>query len=162
MEASEFRRVMGQFATGVAIVTTGGEDGPYGFTVNSLTAVSLDPLLVLVCVANGGQAHRRMTSADRFGINILSADQQELSARFASAATSGCDRLDGVAHRAGIGGVPLIAGTLAHLECEVTDRFEAGDHTIVLGRVERGEVTAPEKAPLLYFRGRYCTTSEPS
>ncbi len=157
MNVSDFRRAMGNFATGVAVVTTVRKGRRYGFTVNSLTAVSLEPLLLLVCVDRRGEAHREMESCDAFAVNILAADQQALSEHFASSETSGGERLDGIPCRPGKTGAPLLDGVLAVLECVKVDCVDGGDHSIFVGRVEMGAVGSKEKGALLYFRGGYRT-----
>ncbi|RMF21087.1 MAG: flavin reductase [Deltaproteobacteria bacterium] len=155
MNASDFRRAMGNFATGVTVVTTAREGRFYGFTANSLTAVSLDPLLLLVCVDRGGEAHREMESCAAFAVNILASDQKDLSNHFASRDTSGGDRLAGVPFRCGKTGAPVLDGALAVLECVKADRLDGGDHSIFIGRVEAGEIDPAQRDALVYFRGAY-------
>ncbi len=161
MNVSDFRRAMGNFATGVAVVTTVRKGRRYGFTVNSLTALSLDPLLLLVCVDRRGEAHREMEACDAFAVNILAAGQQELSEHFASRETSGGERLAGISCRPGKTGAPLLDGVLATIECVKADRLEGGDHSIFVGRVEAGAVGSEEEGALLYFRGGYRTLDPP-
>ncbi len=154
MDATSFRRIMGNFATGVTIVTTATNGRLHGFTANSVTSVSLDPFLLLVCVDKQANAHRELASGESFGVSILAADQRELSDRFAQRGEPQVERLRGISYRLGETGVPLIEDALAYLECVREDEVEAGDHTIFLGRVISGKVL-DDRGALLYFRGAY-------
>jgi flavin reductase (DIM6/NTAB) family NADH-FMN oxidoreductase RutF len=154
VSAEQFREAMRHFATGITVVTTVDPEGvPYGVTVNSFTSVSLEPLLVLICLDNGLTGFEAFRTAPVFGVNILSEDQQHLSEYFA---TRGTDRTL-IPYLFGTTGVPLLADSLAHLECEVTDRLPGGDHTIFLGRVVNIQIPRqlPERGPLVFFGGRY-------
>jgi flavin reductase (DIM6/NTAB) family NADH-FMN oxidoreductase RutF len=148
----EFRRVMGHFATGVTIITTHDGAGKLtGLTANAVSSVSLDPPLVLVCVDKKSESYPSFGQTNVFAVNILAHDQETLSRRFAK---SGGDKFTGVGYRAGATGAPLLAGALAHLECEIRHSFDAGDHTIFVG--EAVEIDAESGGePLLYFRGGY-------
>jgi len=154
IDSTEFRQIMGNLATGVTVVTTQIDGMYHGMTANAVTSVSLDPLLVLVCVDKRARAHAEIARAGVFGISILSGDQQDVSNLFASSAPPERGSLRGVPFRLGAGGVPLLEGALAHMECETERLVDAGDHTIFLGRVLDGAVTS-EHPPLLYFRGKY-------
>jgi len=151
LDAAEFRQACGLFATGIAVATVIGRDGkPHGLTINSFTSVSLAPPLVLVCIGHKAASHGPFSSAESFAVNVLAADQQELSARFAS---SHPNRFEGVDWFTGAVGAPVLAGALAVLECEMREKIEAGDHTIFLGQVMRAAMQ--EGDALLYFRGAY-------
>ncbi|MBM4363418.1 MAG: flavin reductase family protein [Deltaproteobacteria bacterium] len=152
--AAEFRAALGSFAAGVTVVTSRAPDGALaGLTATSFTSVSLDPPLCLVCVARTADAHAVLARADHFGVSLLAADQRELSARFA---THGADKFAGVAWGPGPAtGVPLLGGAIATLECRVESRVAAGDHDVLIGRIQRVETRGGE--PLLYLRGRYGT-----
>ena len=151
VDAAVFRQLCGRFATGVVIVTTSAEDGrPVGMTANSFASVSLDPPLVSVNVDQGADMHRHLARATHFAINILESRQEALSRRFAG---EHADRFEGVGYRAGETGLPLLDGVLATIECDLCTRFEAGDHTIVVGRVIGGSTA--DGRPLLYYRGGY-------
>jgi flavin reductase (DIM6/NTAB) family NADH-FMN oxidoreductase RutF len=157
VDAAVFRQLCGRFATGVVIVTTNAENGqPVGMTANSFTSVSLDPPLVSVNVDHRADMHRHLAGASRFAINILEGRQEALSRRFAG---EHADRFEGVGYRIGDAGLPLLVGVLGTLECDVHARFEAGDHTIVVGRVVAG--TTGEGRPLLYYRGGYYDAPPP-
>ena len=133
------------------MLTVIAPDGrPHGMTANSLSAVSLEPPLVLVCVDHAARLHRLITSAESFVLNVLAWDQEELSRRFADPHD---DRFEGVPYRITREGFVRLDGALAHIECRRQALHEAGDHTIVLGRVVGG--AARDDRPLLYFRGAY-------
>jgi 3-hydroxy-9,10-secoandrosta-1,3,5(10)-triene-9,17-dione monooxygenase reductase component len=147
----EFRKLLGHFATGVTIVTTCDADArPTGLTVSAFASLSLDPPLVLICVAHKSQTYPALRERGRFVVNMLSAEQEALSRRFA---TTRLDKFDGVAYRPSPAGLPLIDGALAWLECVTVATHDEGDHTVFVGRVERGEASLGE--PLLYYRGGY-------
>jgi flavin reductase (DIM6/NTAB) family NADH-FMN oxidoreductase RutF len=147
----DFRRVLSHFATGVTILTaTDAEGRPTGLTVSAFCSVSLDPPQVLVCVDHKSQSYPALRDTGRFAVNILGADHEAVSRRFA---TTRLDKFDAVPHRLGALGVPLIDGALAQLECRTVSQHVEGDHTILVGRVEEARNGAGE--PLLYFRGKY-------
>jgi len=147
-----FRNALGCFASGITVVTSREADGtPVGLTVSSFCSVSLDPPLVLVCLDKGTRTLEAFRAAGTYAVNVLRADQREVSMRFASREG---DKWSAVPHRDGALGLPLIDGCLAHVEC-VTDRIvEAGDHLVFIGRVEAVAASAGGE-PLLYFRGAY-------
>ena len=147
----DFRRVLGHFATGVTILTTvDGESRPTGLTVSAFCSVSLDPPQILVCVDHKSQSYPALRDGASFAVNILGAEHESISRRFA---TTRLDKFDGVPWSPGRLGVPLIDGALAHLECRTVSRHVEGDHTILVGRVEEARNGGGE--PLLYFRGKY-------
>lgn len=147
-----FRDTLGCFATGVCIASAMGRDGqPVGLTVNSFTSVSLDPPLVLFCLDNRSESLASFLETPGFALSILAADQQQLSTNFARVPPA--LRWDGVPMVLGDGGVPLIQGALAVLDCVRYAAYEGGDHTILVGRVI-GFANQPG-SPLLYYRGAY-------
>lgn len=151
------RNALGQFATGIAIVTAIDPDGhPIGLTVNSFSAVSLAPALVLWCLDNGSHNLEAFRRASHHAINILSAGQKELSNRFA---TWPVDRFAGLAWQGGAGGAPLFADCCASFEVANETQYLAGDHTVFVGRVERF-AQAAELAPLLFHAGQYRLLAE--
>jgi flavin reductase (DIM6/NTAB) family NADH-FMN oxidoreductase RutF len=151
-DSRAFRSALGTFATGVTVITTRPPAGePLGITVNSFASVSLDPPLVLFSLDRASHSFEAFAEADHYVVNVLSADQQELSRRFAK---TGQHAIDGVPHRTGAGGCPLLEGALAHFECAIAARYDGGDHVIYVGRVLDIHV-ADEGQPLLYFRSRY-------
>lgn len=160
-EATEFkagsdprtlRDAMGCFATGVTIVTALDDAGvPVGLTANSFTSVSLDPPLLLVCIANSAGTASALRAAAHFGVNVLQIGQQPASNRFA---TRGEDRFANLPWAPGETGVPLLGSSLVSFECQRESLHEAGDHFILVGRVVRAQFE-PHRDPLLYFRGKY-------
>ena len=151
-DARTFRDALGCFATGVTIVTAMGEDDlPIGLTANSFTSVSLDPPLLLVCIANNAGSATILESADRFAVNVLQIGQQPTSNRFAS---KGEDRFAVTPWETGEFGTPLLTGSLASFECAQHAVHEGGDHFVLIGRVLRARFE-PRRDPLLYFRGKY-------
>jgi flavin reductase (DIM6/NTAB) family NADH-FMN oxidoreductase RutF len=149
--SDQFRQVMGNFATGITVVTTRDASGkPYGLTVNSFTSVSLDPLLVLVCLDNRLSGLQHFRDSKIFGISLLSEHQEDVSRMFAK---KDAERPASV-HFDGKLGLPLMANSIAVMECETVKIFEGGDHQIFLGEVKHAEVLHPHH-PLLYFRGKY-------
>jgi flavin reductase (DIM6/NTAB) family NADH-FMN oxidoreductase RutF len=150
-DAKELRRVMGQFATGVTVITTRDAAGNlYGLTANAVTSLSLAPPLVVICVDRKAESFIHFYDSKRFVVNVLSEQQQDVSARFAK---SGGEKFTGVAYRTGPHGTAILDGTLAHLDCRIVATHEGGDHVIHVGEVEHAEVTGG--APLLFFQGQY-------
>ncbi|MBZ9974009.1 alpha/beta fold hydrolase [Mesorhizobium sp. BR-1-1-10] len=150
-DSGEFRRALGCFLTGVTVVTTIGPEGePRGFTANSFTSVSLDPPLVLVCIAHRALGHPVFTTSRSFAINVLSEDQKTASGIFASKAA---DKFASVAWRPGRTGSPLLDGSVASFDCDVERLVDAGDHSILIGRVRDFEHNSSQ--PLGYCRGAY-------
>lgn len=153
---AEFRTAMGQFATGVTVVTTLDGDRPAGITVNALASVSLEPPLVVVALDRGRFIVPLLRATRRYAINILAEEQQALSDCFAGAdLTPNRDAFCGAAWRPGRLGVPILEGSLATLECEVVQTVDVGDHALWVGQVESLEILAPHGHPLFYHRKRY-------
>lgn len=149
--ADEFRRACSRFATGVTVATVLDSQGtPHGLTVSSFTSVSLDPPLILICLGHAVTAIDIFRAATHFGVNVLSAAQQDLSDRFAR---KGFDRFDGTPWQPGETGVPLLPGALAQIECAVHHRVTSGDHDIFIARMVRAHVADGD--PLIHFGGAY-------
>lgn len=149
----EFRNVCGQFLTGVTIVTAKGEhDELVGFTANSFASVSLDPPLVLVCPDKKLGSYPAFMKAEGFAIHILGHEQEELSTQFAK---RGVDKFNGIDHKEGLYGAPIIPGTLAVLQCRAVNKVDGGDHTILIGQVESIGMCEKGRNPLGFFRGQY-------
>jgi 3-hydroxy-9,10-secoandrosta-1,3,5(10)-triene-9,17-dione monooxygenase reductase component len=146
-----FREVFGRFATGVAVVTSAGGGGSGGMTANAVCSLSLDPLLTLVCFANEARTLPIVRDAGRFALNVLSAEQEELAAIFASKLPE-AEKLDAVAHRLQ-DGLPIIEASLAWAICELRELIPGGDHTIAIGEVTAMELGSGE--PLVWYGGRY-------
>ena len=151
-DPKELRRALGRFATGVTIVTTCAADGRLeGLTANSFSSVSLDPPLVLWSLDRSARSLPRFMAAKWFAVNVLGSHQQTLSTRFARPLP---DKFAGIGYTPGLGGCPVLDDGLAHFECSVFNRVNAGDHVIFLGKVER--LTHRDGEPLLYSSGQYC------
>ena len=153
ISSDQFRQVMGNFATGITIVTTrdrGGE--PRGLTVNSFTSVSLNPVLVLVCFDNNLSSLQAFKDSKTFGVSMLGEDQEEMSRIFAKRDAERPLSL----YFEGKLGIPLLKNSIAVMECETVATYPGGDHEIFLGEVKHAELLHPHK-PLLYFRGKYRT-----
>lgn len=151
-DARTLRDAMGCFATGITIVTAHDGNGtPVGLTANSFTSVSLDPPLLLVCIANTAGTAPVLREADHFGVNVLQTSQQQTSNRFAG---KGEDRFAATPWAPGETGVPLLDGSLVSFECRRHAVHDGGDHFILVGEVVRAQFE-PRRDPLLYFRGKY-------
>lgn len=149
--ARELRHVLGSFVTGVTVITTVDTDGKlHGLTANSFSSVSLDPPLILWSQALTAPSHSVFNSCDRFAVNILADEQVDVSNRFAR---GGADKFAGIAIQLGLGGVPLINGCAAHLECRKVNAYPGGDHVVFIGEVER--IERHPRQPLVFGSGRY-------
>lgn len=152
--ARQYRDVLGQYASGVTVVTTLQGDTPVGMTCQSFTSVSLDPPLVAFLPMKTSRAFAAIRLSRRFCVNFLSADQTDLSNRFASLAE---DKFEGVDWQPTEAGMPRLDGTTGWVDCSVHAVHEAGDHYLVIGKVEdlgQGDATNP----LLFHQGIYRTT----
>ena len=147
-DARDLRRALGQYATGVTVVTTLHDGERFGMTANSFTSVSLNPPLVLWAAATSSPSLAAFEAADRFAVNVLAADQHHLSRQFA---TSGTEKFEGVALLDAE--LPLLEGSVAHFVCRRTQRVDAGDHVVFLGEVE--DYDAPGGEPLVFHSGFY-------
>lgn len=146
-----FRSVLGRFASGITVVTARdsyGED--HGMTVSAFCSVSLDPLLILICVERSAVLHGVLAEATQFAVNMLAADQESISRRFSEQID---DRFDGIGYTRGITKSAILEGILGYLECDIVARYPGGDHTIYLGQVIAA--SAQPGSPLLYYRGGY-------
>jgi 3-hydroxy-9,10-secoandrosta-1,3,5(10)-triene-9,17-dione monooxygenase reductase component len=152
VSAFEFRTAMGTFATGVAVVLAQHEGRLHGMTVNSLTSVSLDPPLLLVCSRRGSSTGTAMKESGAFVANILDVHQQDIATRFVG---NFANRFDGLDLGRSLQGFPALAGALAHFDCVVRDVHDGGDHDIVVGEV----LSCVQRSgdPLLFYRGRFGT-----
>jgi flavin reductase (DIM6/NTAB) family NADH-FMN oxidoreductase RutF len=142
------RNAFGRFATGVTVVTTGTPEGPVAITANSFSSVSLDPPLVLWSIGRHSRRFDAFANASHYAIHVLAEDQADLCWRFSRSGADFADLdLSWNEH-----GVPLLPQSLARFECSVADRFAAGDHTILLGRVL--DLETQNGAPLLFAGGK--------
>jgi 3-hydroxy-9,10-secoandrosta-1,3,5(10)-triene-9,17-dione monooxygenase reductase component len=156
VDPARYREVIGSFATGVAIVTAHGDDGPAGLTTNAVTSLSLDPLLLLVAFDNASRTLPVVRQAGRFAVNVLRAGQEDLARIFASKRVAE-EKFDAVTHTVAHG-VPVLDGALAWIACDLESLTPAGDHTIGIGRVTQlsaDDAAAGSHDPLLFFRGGF-------
>ena len=153
--SGDLRKALGTFATGVTVVTTGGEADPYGMTANAFSSVSLDPPLVLVCVKSGAAGCEYIDRNGVFAVNILAADQEPLSRYFSSKTRPrGPDALRDVSHRTAASGAPILDDVAGYLDCRLQTVHEAGDHKIFIGEVLDLDF-ASDREPLVFHAGRY-------
>lgn len=160
LSTTEFRKAMGCFATGVTIITVDLDGEVHGMTANAFASVSLDPMLVLVCVDHTTRTHAHLHAKKRFGINVLSEDHRAVSEYYArpertheNAEVEAGARFDRTRH-----GTPILRGALAYLECRLQSAEQAGDHAIFIAEVE--DVVVRDGNPLLFFRGKYRQVGE--
>ena len=146
-----FRDALGCFATGVAFITAMPEGVPAGLIANSVASVSLEPPLLSFCPSRSSLTWSRMRRTRRFGVNVLGQAHQGFAQR---AAPAGADRFGGIEWERGSSGVPLLTDALAALECEIVAEHPAGDHWIVVGRVDHLRVS-PAGDPLVFVRGTF-------
>ncbi|MEU1934461.1 flavin reductase family protein [Streptomyces coeruleorubidus] len=164
LDPAEFRRVLGNFATGVAVITsppTTTADSPAGFACQSFTSLSLDPPLVAFMVGRTSTTWPRIARAGVFCVNVLAAHQAELCSAFA---VSGADKFAGVAYDAApVSGSPRLSGAVAWIDCAIHAVHTGGDHLIVVGRVDALGTAADDpdpEGPLLFHRGRFARLSD--
>lgn len=150
-DSAKFRQVLGHFPTGVTVVTAAPASGPVGLAVGSFASVSLDPPLVAFFPDKRSTSWPRIEEAGSFCVNVLAEDQEEVCRRFASKSD---DKFEGLGWRPAPSGAPILAGTLAWIDCDIHAVIDAGDHFYVTGAVRELEVER-EGGPLLFFRGGY-------
>jgi flavin reductase (DIM6/NTAB) family NADH-FMN oxidoreductase RutF len=150
LSSHDFRDVIGRFASGVTVITATHEGRPVGTTASAVTSLSVEPPMILICLNKSSATGAAIRASGRFAVNILGEEHADLAARFASKAP---DRFEGVRIVPGAGGVPLLDGALATLECRVTEEASGGSHRVFFAEVERA--SARDGAPLTYFRGLY-------
>lgn len=151
VDPKAFRNALGQFATGVTVVTTLDKAGnKLGMTANSFSSVSLDPMLVLWSVARTSTSYQEFVEAEKFAIHILNANQKDVSNQFASNCE---DRFNGVEHSDGIDGVPILNDYSAVFQCTTEHTYDGGDHIIIVGRVT--DFDNREQPPLIFHSGKY-------
>jgi flavin reductase (DIM6/NTAB) family NADH-FMN oxidoreductase RutF len=150
LTSDEFREVMGQFASGVTVVTTVDGGRLFGTTASAVSSLSLEPPMLLTCLNSSAATGQAIASRGVFAVNILGEDHSELAVRFA---TRGIDKFNGVETIDGLDGVPLLCDAIATLECEVSETTKGGTHSVFLSRVRRARGSVG--APLAYFRGQF-------
>jgi len=154
VSAEVFRKSLSQFCTGVTIVTFEDANGLHGLTVNAFSSLSLEPPLVLFCIDKKTTSHDCLSCCDAFVVNILSDEQKDLAARFANWRLSSAERFAESTYDLTETGLPAFRKNLGHLECLQKDALEGGDHTIIIGQVEKA-VCSETRAPLLYFQSQF-------
>lgn len=151
-DSREFRNAMGRFATGVCVITAHPEGAePFGMTVNSFASVSLEPPLLLWSLQNNSECFDQFAKTKRWTVNVLANDQLALSNQYAK---KGQHTLDKNHYRIGVSGAPVLRGSLTSFECEDWQRYDGGDHLILVGHVLAMEAR-PTGRPLLFYGGRY-------
>lgn len=151
----DFKGALGSWASGVTVVTTRLEDMVYGITVSSFSSLSMDPRLILVSLADSNHLPHMVKQSRRFAVSILAEGQQDVSAYFSTSGRNPSESFeDPVQVFVGETGSPLIAGALAHIDCELEEAFPGGDHTIAIGKVVLAQFD-PGRLPLMYFRRAY-------
>jgi flavin reductase len=163
VDATAFRKAMGSFPTGVTVVTVAAGDGNlHGVTVNSFSSVSLDPMLVLVCLNETSRTAGLIERAGVFGVNVLSAGQRDISDWFANRHRPADSAMfDGVPLEPGSTGCPVLAGATASFECGLRQSYRAGDHLILLGEIV-ALVHRPQFEPLIFHAGTYKSLEDES
>ena len=152
MEPVDFRRLMGFWATGVSVITAQGEQGPAGATANALSSLSLEPPLALVCFDLSSRTLAAVRESERFGINMLSAGQEDVSRLFATKKSQE-EKFAEIDHHL-VQGVPVIDNSLAYLVCGLDSELRRGDHVIAIGQVLESGVDE-DASPLLFYRAEY-------
>ena len=151
VDAAGFKAALGAFVTGVTVITARSPSGVMaGVTVSSFNTLSLTPPLVLWSISLLAPSLKVFRESIRFSVNVLAEDQGAIALQFSRPSA---DKFEGVATIAGLGGVPLIVGSSAHIECLVEQRYPGGDHELVIGQVSR--VQKNDRLPLVYFNGRF-------
>lgn len=147
----DYRTAIGHFPSGVTVVTTRGESGPSGLTANAVCSLSLEPLLMIVCIDTGSRTLEAIRRSRRLAVNVLARHQEGVAATFASKAPEG-DKFSDIPHM-DVDGVPVLKGVVAWLTGAVRELMPGGDHVIGVAEVEA--VGAPGGEPLVYYRGAY-------
>jgi flavin reductase len=153
-DQASFRAAMGRFATGVAVVTTRHDGFDHAMTASSFTSVSLDPLLVLVCIGKDTRFGEAVAASQKWAVSILDRSQEEASRWFATRGRPLAGQLDRFPYLRGrFSDAAMLDGALAGLECQTSATYDAGDHVIVVGEVH--SIVVGDGSPLLYYRGGY-------
>jgi flavin reductase (DIM6/NTAB) family NADH-FMN oxidoreductase RutF len=153
VDQRQLRDALGRFATGVTVITTRSSGGKLeGLTANSFSTASLDPPLVLWSLQRSAQSLQSFLDAGYFAVNVLAADQDDLSRHFAKRSKH---KFENITHTPGLGGCPLLSNSLASFQCTTENTLVGGDHIIFIGRVHRAAYRGG--APLIFSAGQYCT-----
>jgi flavin reductase (DIM6/NTAB) family NADH-FMN oxidoreductase RutF len=156
MDIKDFRGVMGNFIAGVTVVTLPG-DPPHGITVNSFTSVSLEPILISICLDHNSEAYKRLKEGmnDTFCINILAADQKWIGEYFANMGEVEENPFEESITKVLPTGSLYFENSIAYIDCSLYDDVEEGDHTVYMGKVKDAKLLQPEAEVLTYFRGKW-------
>jgi flavin reductase (DIM6/NTAB) family NADH-FMN oxidoreductase RutF len=156
VDGTVYREAIAHFATGVTVITTTRDGQPAGMTASAVASLSLEPVLLLVCISNRLPTHEAIEQSRAFVVNVLGEEHGELARRFATPLP---DKFEGVSLR-DERGLPVLADAIAHFVCDVHERFPGGDHSIFTGLVrECGYI--PGRKPLLYYRSRFGALDDP-
>lgn len=155
LDSKEQRRILGKFATGVTVASTKVGDETWGMTANAVTSLSLDPPLVILCIQKEGKSCEKFENGGCFALSILSAEQQELSDRFAYKGPKDFSGLETIAAETG---APILKDALGWVDCRLKEILPGGDHDIFVGEIVAGGASE-DGEPLLYFSGKYATAS---
>ena len=155
----EFRSIIGHFATGVTVITAAAGEELQGMTANAVSSLSLDPVMILICVEKSTHTHGVLERGGVFAVNILGEHQEQLSRIFAKRAEPELGTLRGQPFHIGGTGAPILEDCMAFFECRVADVLQGGDHSIFLGEVVDQGVVHDMK-PLLFYRGKYHALGE--
>ena len=150
----DFKGALGSWAAGVTVVTTKQAEMVYGITVSSFSSLSVDPLLVLVCLADSNRLPRMIADSKHFAISILAEGQDAISSWFSKSGRDPVQRFEDFGTVEWHTGSPIITGSVAHLDCELFQAVPGGDHTIMIGKVV-GAAFDPTQKPLIYYRRGY-------
>ncbi|MCZ8157983.1 MAG: flavin reductase family protein [Leptospira sp.] len=153
VQPDSFKSALSLWASGVSVICYKSQSKSGGITVSSFSSVSLDPPLILFCLAKSSQAKEAIEASKAFSVNILSNEQKQISADFASGSLDKEEVLNKLNPKTAATGSPILSGSLASLDCRLENMIDAGDHLIVIGHVE--EAIAMEGQPLLYFNRNY-------
>jgi len=147
-----FKKICGNYVTGVTVITSKIDEKDFGFTANSFTSVSLDPMLILFCIQKDAKSNEALIEKNKFVVSILSENQQKICFRFSDPKLNQMERFENIETLKSKNSIKIISGSIAWIECIVKKKIEAGDHFIFLGEVLDGKIKSNNK-PLVYHKG---------
>jgi flavin reductase (DIM6/NTAB) family NADH-FMN oxidoreductase RutF len=156
-DPKEQRRIFGRFATGVTVLSTIADKEAWGMTANAVTSLSLEPPLVLVAVVRNSATDGYLKTCRCFALNILGAEQRDLSTRFSEPGPRDFSDLE---TKTAVTGCPILVDAIAWVDCRVVDIFSGGDHEIVIGEIVAGDAHRGDKKPLLFYSGQYARLAD--
>lgn len=157
VESDDLKEILRRYPTGVTVVTALLDGKPWGGTMNSFTSVSLDPPIVAIFVMENGRTTTAINQTGKFVVNILKFDQEKEAKQFAS--DKAPNKFEGITYRNSVDGIPIIEGSLGHIECDLFESRQIADHVMFLGKVKRSEVTEDREA-LVYYRRAFRSFSQ--